>query len=207
MRFFVTGTDTGVGKTFVGCSIAAEAVRAGLRVFAFKPIETGVMGEWGDDQAALSEAAGGWQRGDAKGLYRFRRPAAPVVAGDVDVTRCVHVFEQEAVDCDVAFVEGAGGWRVPVTKVIDMAGLAGVLGLPVVVVARAGLGTINHSLLTVEAVRRDGLSVMGVVCSMLPRDDVAFAEENARLIAEQGRVRCRVFREGELLLPWLRAGS
>jgi dethiobiotin synthetase len=91
---------------------------------------------------------------------------------------------------DVLVVEGAGGWRVPITETEDMSALAKILGLPVLVVGRAGLGTINHSLLTVEAVERDGCQVAGLVLSKRPEDDDAFAESNAAEIRAKwsGRV-------------------
>jgi len=81
---FITGTDTGVGKTFVACALARAARAAGHRVFAFKPIETGCelrAGELvGSDQSLLVEAAGGWQQGVLRGTYQFRKPASPLVA-------------------------------------------------------------------------------------------------------------------------------
>jgi dethiobiotin synthetase len=83
---------------------------------------------------------------------------------------------------DLVLVEGAGGWRVPITPNADMGVLAKLLGFPVLVVARAGLGTINHSLLTIEAITRDGCAVAGVVLSKLPSDDLALAESNREQI-------------------------
>jgi len=181
IRYFVTGTDTGVGKTFVTARLARRARELGKRVFAFKPIETGVTGELGDDQTTLVEAAGGWQKGVLRGVVQLPLPAAPYVAAraaniaiDLDV---IVGLIRDASD-DVLLVEGACCWRVPITDTIDMASFAKRCGLSVLVVARAGLGTINHSLLTLEAIARDGLEVAGLVLSELPTDDPELTRSN-----------------------------
>ncbi len=90
-----------------------------------------------------------------------------------------------AVGADLVIVEGAGGWRVPITPSCDMAGLANRLGYPVIVVAQATLGTINHSLLTLEAVERDKQSIAALVLSQRPDDDAEQAVDNARRIASR----------------------
>ena len=152
--YFVTGTGTGVGKTFVGCALARRGVLRGRRVFAFKPIETGcarVGGELvGADQSLLVAAAGDWQRDHLRGLYQFEPPVAPSVAArhagvTIDLRRIVEVVAEGAAQTDLVIVEGAGGWRVPISKTEDMATLALACGLPVIVVAPAGLGTINQA--------------------------------------------------------------
>jgi dethiobiotin synthetase len=180
---FITGTDTGVGKTHVTCALARRAVALGRTVFAFKPIETGCEpgpdgALLGADQALLVAAAGGWQRGELAGVYRYPLPAAPRVAAahagaSVDLGRILDVARRGAAvePAGLTLVEGAGGWRVPITDDADMGTLARALALPVLVVSRAGLGTINHTLLTVEAVERDGLTVAGVVLSQRPGED------------------------------------
>jgi len=194
--YFVTGTDTGVGKTHVAALLARSAVARGRKVFAFKPIETGcASGELGSDQQQLCAAAGAWQSGALRGCYALALPAAPRVAAaaeqlDIDLDRVVRTAGEGAAAASLTLVEGAGGWRVPITAREDMAALARRLGLPVLVVARATLGTINHSLLTVEAVARDGCSVAALVLSRLPEQDRAFAFENAAEITARwsGRV-------------------
>ena len=186
---FITGTDTGVGKTFVACALVRAARAAGHRVFAFKPIETGCVG-LGSDQAALAEAAGSVPRG----TYRLELAAAPWVAAqasgvDIDLALIGREFQVGAAAADRVVVEAAGGWRVPLTRQSDTAELARICALPVVVVARAGLGTINHSLLTIEAIRRDGLVVDSVVLSIRPDDDRTFALSNQRQIEERSGAR------------------
>jgi len=181
--FFVTGTDTGVGKTFVSCALVRSARAAGLSVYAFKPIETGCpAGEYGEDQRALAAAAGEVPRG----TYRFLLPAAPWVAAqaegaEIDLARVTSDLAAGSL-YDRVLVEAAGGWRVPITREADTSDLARICRLPVLVVARAGLGTINHTLLTLEAIQRDGLEVAGVVLSLRPEDDAAFAASNAAQI-------------------------
>src|SRR5690606_7031654 len=115
----------------------------------------------GEDQERLAQAAGDWQTGALRGVYRLRQPVAPLVAADaeqttIDLARIRGVLAEGSRDARYVFVEGAGGWRVPLTHSLDMGGLARTLGFPVIVVARATLGTINHSLLTIEAVEREG---------------------------------------------------
>ena len=190
-RLFVTGTDTGAGKTFVTAAIARRARTLRKKVFAFKPIETGcerVNGRLvGPDQEIITDAAGGWQTGEQRGLYQLVAPLAPYVAAleenaPLDLQRMVDTANS-APDVDVLVVEGAGGWRVPITADADMSVLARRLSAEVVIAARAGLGTINHSLLTIEAVERDELKIAGVVLSRRPEEDLAFAESNRSQIA------------------------
>jgi dethiobiotin synthetase len=182
VKLFVTGTDTGVGKTFVTAALARRARELGRTVFAFKPIETGCVGE-GADQTELCAAAGSWQRGELRGLYTFPRPAAPLAAAGetvIDLARILRTSTSQS--ADVVLVEGAGGWRVPITKTADMAELAVALGFPVLIVARATLGTINHSLITAEAVESSGCRIAGLVLSQHPEDDGDFAASNLALI-------------------------
>ncbi len=199
--YFITGTDTGVGKTFVAAAMARRAVTMGRRVFAFKPIETGcalVDGKFvGADQEILAKAAGDWQTGSLRGVYRFALAVAPSVAADaegrmIDLRAIDRALSEGKSSADLILVEGAGGWRVPISENLDMAGLAKRLHMPIVIVARAGLGTINHTLLTVEAVKRDGGVIAAIVVSELPTDDAELARSNCEQI--QLRVDRRVVR-------------
>lgn len=189
-RLFVTGTDTGAGKTFVTAALARRTRALGKKVFAFKPVETGcerINGRLvGPDQEIITEAAGNWQTGAQRGLYQLVAPLAPYVAAleentSLDLQRMVDTANSVP-GVDLLVVEGAGGWRVPITADGDMSALASRLAAEVVIAARAGLGTINHSLLTIEAVERDGLKIAGVVLSRRPEEDRAFAESNREQI-------------------------
>jgi dethiobiotin synthetase len=198
---FITGTDTGVGKTFVACSLARAAVARGQRVFAFKPIETGCTQHEsdrliGDDQLALCAAAGNWQQGSLRGIYSFERAAAPLVASPqpIDLAHIADIYALGLASADHAIVEGAGGWRVPITNSADMSTLARALSLPIIIVGRAGLGTINHSVLTAEAVQRDGLSILAILLSVLPTDDLDLAQSNVDEIRRLTQARAELFR-------------
>jgi dethiobiotin synthetase len=167
---FVTGTDTGVGKTVVACALVRELRRAGLDVGVLKAVETGVGPAGPLDATALREAAEGVDSLEEVCPLRFALPAAPNVAarhegGTVDLDRARRAFGQLASRHDVVVVEGAGGLLVPITDDANMADLAADLDLPLVVVARAALGTINHTLLTLSEAGRRQLTVAGVVIS------------------------------------------
>jgi len=165
---FVTGTDTGVGKTLVGQALVRALRARGLDVGVSKPIETGV-GEAGPlDAIALRDAAGVRDSLDDVCPQRFALPAAPTVAAAaenraVDLSAVQQAFARIAERHEFIVAEGAGGLLVPAAEGVTMADLAGRLELPLIVVARAALGTINHTLLTVEAVAARGLELLGVV--------------------------------------------
>ena len=168
--FFVTGTDTGVGKTLVACALVRGLRTRGLDAGAMKPVETGV-GEVGPlDALALRRAAGDEDPLEDVCPLRYALAAAPTVAAsadgrDVEVWAIRQAYERLAVRHDCVIVEGAGGLLVPVAEQLSMADLARELELPLLVVARAALGTINHTLLTLEVAVARGLSVAGVVIS------------------------------------------
>lgn len=211
--YFITGTGTGVGKTYVTCSLAARARELGQRVFAFKPIETGCERQGGrlvgSDQRALVAAAGGWQTEKLAGLYQFDMPVAPAVAAaetnqTIEVAPIIGLIESTAPNVDLVLVEGAGGWRVPITAEVDMAQLAASCRFPVVIAAMASLGTINHSLLTIEAVERDGQTVAALVLSMRHEDDRSLVASNVEEIGRRWPGRILVLAvDGSVLDPLL----
>ena len=167
---FVTGTDTGVGKTLVACSLIRALRAAGIDAAGMKPVETGVGDAGPLDALALRDAAGGADALELVCPQRFSLPAAPAVAAaaeerSVAVGEIRSAFAQLAVRHACVIAEGAGGLLVPLGADFDMAELARDLGLPLLVVARARLGTINHTRLTLEAARSRGLAVAGVVVS------------------------------------------
>jgi dethiobiotin synthetase len=167
---FVTGTDTGCGKTAVACALARAARAAGLRVRVIKPIETGCASDAPADALALAEAAGDDAPLERLCPYRFALPAAPEVAAaaegrTIELARIADAFGLAAKDADLLIAEGAGGLLVPIAPGLDMADLAARLDLPLVVAARAALGTINHTRLTLEAAAARGLRVLGVAIS------------------------------------------
>jgi len=168
--YFVTGTDTGVGKTVVACALVRALRKRGIDVGAMKPIETGV-GEAGPlDALALRAAAGEVDVLDDVCPQRFALPAAPTVAAAaegraVELWAIRRAYDRLRARHDCVVAEGVGGLLVPVASEHCTADLARELDLPLLVVARAALGTINHTLLTLEAAVARGLSVAGVVIS------------------------------------------
>jgi dethiobiotin synthetase len=167
---FVSGTDTGVGKTVVACALARGLRARGIDVGVMKPIETGVGDAGPVDARALREAAGCADPLDDVCPERFALPAAPSVAAAaegraVDLERVRAAFRRIRARRDCVIAEGAGGLLVPIAPGVSMADLARELALPLLVVARAALGTINHTLLTLEAAVARGLPVLGVVIS------------------------------------------
>lgn len=167
---FITGTDTGVGKTYVACAIARGLWAAGVDVGVMKPVETGVPESGPEDALALRAAAGVEDPIELICPLQYRMPAAPNAAAraegrDVPIGEIERAYRKIESRHELVLVEGAGGILVPFDDEVDMGGLAGKLGLPVLVVARAALGTINHTLLTVEALERRGLELVGVVIS------------------------------------------
>jgi dethiobiotin synthetase len=185
---FVTGTDTGVGKTFVGCALAAALRARGRRVAVLKPVETGVDGE-PEDARALGAAAGDPAPLDDLCPHRLRAPLAPAVAArlegvTLDLDRLVALAARRARAADVLLVEGAGGLLVPIAGRVTWADFAARLGLPVLVVAANRLGTVNHCALTARAAAAAGLRVAGVVLSQPAPAADASAATNAETIAE-----------------------
>jgi dethiobiotin synthetase len=167
---FVTGTDTGVGKTFVACALARGLRAAGIDVGVMKPIETGVPPTGPEDARALRSAAGVEDPLELICPARFALPASPEAAARAEgrsVSRADlrKAFEFLARRHEFMLVEGAGGLLVPLDRDHDMADLARELDLPLLLVARARLGTVNHTRLTLEVARARGLAIFGVVVS------------------------------------------
>jgi dethiobiotin synthetase len=165
---FVTGTDTDVGKTTVARGLLRRALRNGRRVVPFKPAESGVAHGIPSDADLLWEAAGRPVPRDQVSLWRFAAPLAPAVAAaesgaTLALDAAVARAEQLAGDGSPLLVEGAGGLLVPYGPGWTAADLAGRLALPVLVVARAALGTINHTALTVAELRRRQVPIAGIV--------------------------------------------
>jgi dethiobiotin synthetase len=159
----VTGTDTGVGKTVVTAAIAAAAGAAGCRVAVLKPGQAGDESDESDVDTVVRLAAP-WS---ARTLASYPDPLAPLAAARVRGLPTLALTDAvEAVrgtDADVVLVEGAGGLLVPMGPGWTVADLAAALGAPAVVVARAGLGTLNHTALTLEALRRRDIPARVVI--------------------------------------------
>ena len=168
--FFVSGTDTGVGKTVVACALLRAMRRRGLDAGAMKPIETGVGAEGPLDAQALRSAAAATEPLEEICPQTFALPAAPTVAAasegrDVEMKPIRDAFARLRQRHEWLVVEGAGGLLVPAARGLTMADLCREFELPLLIVGRAALGTINHTLLTLEAAKARKLPVAGVVIS------------------------------------------
>ncbi len=170
--FFITGTDTGVGKTFVTAGLARVARDNGDEVGVMKPVETGCAREDGAlvpaDAVALRDAALCSAPLDTINPYRLRLPLSPNLAArlegtEISLSLIKKRYEELADVHDIVLVEGAGGLLTPVTNEKTMADLALLLNLPVIIVADSRLGAINHASLTVESARMRGLEAAGII--------------------------------------------
>jgi len=195
----ITGTDTGVGKTFVACGLAAWLKNAGYKVGVLKPAETGCEGSEGNpvpqDAVALKEASGCEAPLERICPYPLREPLAPSAAAEregvrIDIDRLRALYSEMRSVHDVVIVEGAGGLLVPILPSYTYADFARVLKLPLVVVAANRLGVINHLLLTLEHAACCGLHVLGYVLNQVePRPSLA-AETNREVLASLTGVPC-----------------
>jgi dethiobiotin synthetase len=168
---FVTGTDTGVGKTVIAAGLAACLKERGRNVAVMKPVETGCRRERGrlipQDALLLREAAGCEDDITRIVPYVFAAPLAPALAAEkegrrISVARIKGAFQALSLGHDLVIVEGAGGLLVPITPRYFYADLAAELALPILLVASAHLGTINHSLLSLYYAERRRIAVIGV---------------------------------------------
>ncbi len=168
----ITGTDTGVGKTFLACGLAALLAAKGKRVGVMKPVETGCELRNGqpypEDAVRLRRSAGSTLPLELLCPYPFRPAVAPEVAAEmagvrIEKEKIRSCFEQIAARHDITLVEGAGGLLVPLTRGYTFADLARDLGTPLLVVVGSKLGAINHTLLTLACARAMGLAVQGYV--------------------------------------------
>jgi dethiobiotin synthetase len=195
---FVTGTDTGVGKTVLAAAIVAALRAGGVRTRPVKPVLTGLEepsgAVWPHDHELLARAAG-CDPGTVA-LRRYDPPVSPHLAAElagrpIDPPRLARETLAAASDGETLIVEGVGGLLVPLGEGWDVRRFASALGLPLIVAARAGLGTINHTLLTLEAARAGGLPVAGVVLTPWPASPGRIERSNVAAIAELGEVEVR----------------
>jgi dethiobiotin synthetase len=185
---FVTGTGTEVGKSVVAAAVCAALVARGERVAAFKPVVTGLdeePGEFARDHELLARVASAGQSPEEVAPHRFGPPVSPHLAAELAGVRIEPAELVAAARAyDLLVCEGVGGLLVPITPGYLVRDLAVDLGLPVVVAALTGLGTINHTLLTVEAARAAGLRVAGVVMTPWP-DEPTPVERSNRATVER----------------------
>jgi dethiobiotin synthetase len=207
---FITGTDTGVGKTFFACGLAAYLRALGYSVGVMKPAETGCLQREGqlfpEDAANLKEASGCAEPIEAICPYRMAEPLAPSIAAEragvkIDIDRLIAVYDATRAKHDITLVEGAGGLMVPLLPSYTYADLARVLKLPVIVVAANRLGVINHLLLTLEHASCKGLLTLGYVLNRISSESSAAADTNREVLAGLTGVPCLAE------LPFVEAGE
>ena len=194
-HYFITGTDTGIGKTFVTCALLYTLKAQGIAAIGMKPIAAGGEmtpdGLRNDDVEALHLASGVKLQVEDLNCYLLSEPIAPHIAAanediDIDLDVIRQRFDQLAELADVVLVEGVGGFIVPLGDSINTADLAQDLDLPVILVVGMRLGCLNHALLTQEAILARGLTLAGWVANQI---DPHMAELDANIEALEERIR------------------
>jgi dethiobiotin synthetase len=186
---FVTGTGTEVGKTVVAAAIARTLAAGGTEVAVFKPAVTGLDEGLETDHALLRRASGSGQTDAEIAPYRYGPPASPHLAAalageEIDPARLLAAARAAAAGAEAIVCEGVGGLLVPLAPGYLVRDLAAELGYPVVVASSPGLGTINHTLLTVAAARAAGLAVAAIVLTPWPAEPSEVETSNRETIAE-----------------------
>ncbi|MGI9099850.1 MAG: dethiobiotin synthase [Solirubrobacteraceae bacterium] len=191
---FVTGTDTGAGKTVLAAALAAALRASGVRVAAFKPVVTGLAepaAGWPADHELLAAVTGARPREVCATTFApavSPHLAAELAGEELALDALAAAARAAAADADVLVVEGVGGLLVPLNAEHDVRDLALALGLPLIVAARPGLGTINHTLLTIEAARAARLDVRAVVLTPWPAQPSVMEHSNRKTIARRAAV-------------------
>ena len=188
---FITGTDTGVGKTLISASLAACLRQRGYRVGVIKPVETGCPSEEGsllpEDALRLKAASACSEPLEIICPYRFAEPLAPSIAAEragekIDIDRLCSTYRTISAAHDLTLVEGAGGLMVPLLPSYTYADLAKTMKLPVLTVAANRLGVINHLLLTLEHASCRGLRPLGYVLNRISKEASVAAETNREVL-------------------------
>ena len=203
---FITGTGTEVGKTVVAAAIARTMLSGGRRVAVFKPAVTGLSQDGEPDHEILRRASGSAQSDDQIAPYRYDPPASPHLAAElagerIEPARLLRAAGAAAAAAESLVCEGVGGLMVPLHDGYLVRDFARDLGLPLVIAAPPGLGTINHTLLTLEAARGAGLRVAAVVLTPWPEDPDPIEDSNRRTLARTGTVPVATLRRLDLARP------
>lgn len=193
--YFVTGTDTDVGKTHVACQLIQQFVAQGLKVIGMKPIAAGcelLDGVWvNEDVQKLTAASNVTAPAELINPYCYKEYIAPHIAAEkagetIEIDKILNAFNQLNTMADVVIVEGAGGFLVPLDDQTSMADLAEALDIPVILVVGMRLGCINHSLLTVESIKARGLSLHGWVANEIDPEMSMYRENLETIEGELG---------------------
>lgn len=195
--FFVSGTDTGVGKTYITAGLAGALYKAGINVGVMKPVETGWQSANTSDAHRLAKAAHSLDPLELVCPYRFRAPLAPQVSAEEEGTiinkrLILKAHRRLSKRYDVLLVEGAGGLMVPVNRNMFMIDLALLLGGKIILVSADKLGCINHTLLSLEAARKRGGEVIAVIMNRQTAKADKSCESNRQVIEKWGKVKTYV---------------
>ena len=195
---FITGTDTGVGKTFVAVGLINALKEKGFNVCPMKPVETGCRTKKGklipEDTMSLIRASGIKEAIDVINPYRFKHPLAPSVAAELErksikKEKIFSAYNYLSKKYDITIVEGAGGIMTPLYKKYLFLDFISALNLPIIIISRPGLGTINHTLLTISAAKGRGVNILGVVINYAAKTKTGIAEKtNPEIIKRLGGV-------------------
>lgn len=190
MSYFITGTDTGVGKTLISCALLHGFAAQGRSVVGMKPVAAGCdERDQNEDVRQLRAAGNVLASGGQINPYCFAQPVAPLLAARfigvrISFERIAESFSELNAQADVVIVEGAGGFRVPLNEEQDSADLAVQLGLPIILVVGMRLGCLNHALLTVEAIAARGLTLAGWVANALD-ENMTMPDENIAALRQR----------------------
>ncbi len=186
---FITGTDTGVGKTVVTAALALCLKRSGVNVGVMKPIQTGTEVPGISDLEFIEQVTDEIYPVEDHCPYRFQKPLSPLAASKIEdqkisIDKIKGSFDKLRDNHEIVLVEGAGGLLVPILEKYYMADLARDLGLSLILVTRPDLGTLNHTALTVESANSRGLSVLGIIISNFPAEPGIVETTNPALLSE-----------------------
>ena len=190
--YFITGTNTGVGKTHVACKLIRDYIAQGYKVIGMKPVAAGcelVDGAWvNEDVLKLEQASNVKAPRELINPYSFKEAIAPHIAAEkagvkIKIELIQQAFMRLADIADIVIVEGAGGFLVPLNDSVSMAGLAVALNIPIILVVGMKLGCINHSLLTIEAIKVRNLRLHGWVANHIDPNMQMLEENEASLVA------------------------
>ncbi|MCW9024818.1 MAG: dethiobiotin synthase [Gammaproteobacteria bacterium] len=189
---FVTGTDTGIGKTVVSSALITAFNKLGFHTTAMKPIASGakyINGQLvNEDALLLQQAASESSSYELINPYVFEPAIAPHLAArqvgiEIELSQIKQAYQQLSSNVDITVVEGVGGWLVPINKTENVADLATCLDLPVILVVGMRLGCINHALLTSESIQQKGANLIGWVANVVEAD-FSCVEENIETLNE-----------------------
>lgn len=171
MNFFVTGTDTDVGKSYICKHLAKEFIKLGKKTGYLKPFQSGLEEGIDPDAKQIEIIAKGVI---AKSTYITKTPCTPYISSQIDnvdynLEKVKQDYTELANTCDVTIAEGSGGLYVPVKENVLMSDVIKFLNLPTLIVARPNLGTINHTLMTIKCAQSEGIKILGVVISNYPQ--------------------------------------